>query len=257
MRKAKILFLDIETAPAISAHWAMFKQNIGPVQVIRDWYILCYAAEWLDNSKIITDAIWKHRKEYKEDMYNDRTVVQGVKDLINQADIVVAHNGDDFDLKKIKTRMLFHRMPPYKPIKTVDTLKVARYNFGFMSNSLEHILRTMKLGHKKEHCGFGMWDGAMNGRKRDQIDMLRYNVVDTKKLKEAYKLMLPYMERHPNVNLYAQVIDREACPNCGSSDVQARGRVPAIVRLYQQFQCQDCKRWFRSHQAIKDTKKKK
>ena len=52
---AKILVLDIETAPMKAAVWGMWQQNINVKMMEEAGYILCYSAKWLGNSKIMYD----------------------------------------------------------------------------------------------------------------------------------------------------------------------------------------------------------
>ena len=44
---AKILILDIETAPIRAKVWGIWNQNISIDQIESDWFILTWAAKWL------------------------------------------------------------------------------------------------------------------------------------------------------------------------------------------------------------------
>ena len=64
--KPKILSLDIETAPMVGTFWGLWKQNIGLNQIAEDWYILCYAAKWLDTEDVVYDSLVEYPKAYKK-----------------------------------------------------------------------------------------------------------------------------------------------------------------------------------------------
>ena len=55
--------------------------------------------------------------------------------FISEANVVIAHNGVRFDTKKVRARMLVHGMLPPTPFKQVDTLQIARSEFGFTSKA--------------------------------------------------------------------------------------------------------------------------
>ncbi len=67
-------------------------------------------------------------------------LIRSMMALFEEADIVVAHNGDKFDIKWIMGRALLLGMPPPAPFRTVDTLKICRSRFRLTSylNSLLH-----------------------------------------------------------------------------------------------------------------------
>jgi hypothetical protein len=44
---------------------------------------------------------------------------------MDEADIICAHNGDAFDIKKINSRLITNGFKPPSPFKTIDTLKAA------------------------------------------------------------------------------------------------------------------------------------
>jgi DNA polymerase III epsilon subunit-like protein len=50
-------------------------------------------------------------------------VVKKLHGLLNQADIVIGHNSDKFDLKKVAARCIYHGLKPISPVKTIDNLE--------------------------------------------------------------------------------------------------------------------------------------
>lgn len=107
MTKAKVLLVDLELAPNVAYVWGKWKQNIGDEMFVSKSFILSFTAKWLGDPKII----------YKENRNgaNDKAIVQDLYDLLDEADVVVAHNGKDFDLPIALTRGLVHNLPPPSP----------------------------------------------------------------------------------------------------------------------------------------------
>src|ERR1700722_1157946 len=101
----KILLVDIETSPLEVFCWQLFDQNIGLNQIIKDWSILSFAAKWLDSDKIIYMDT-----SSQKDPRNDKKVVAAICKLLAEADVVVSHYGKKFDIPKIDTRRLKHKI---------------------------------------------------------------------------------------------------------------------------------------------------
>jgi len=241
---ARILILDIETSPNIAYVWRFWKENVGAKQVLENGKMLSFAAKWLGSDTIF----------YEDVSVNDeRHMLSILFGLLDEADIVVAHNGDKFDLPHIQGRGLVLGLHPPSPYKTVDTVKVARYEFNFPSNSLEYLsivleLNTKKGGHKK-FPGFELWLGCLANNPEAWAEMKEYNIIDIVVLEELYLRMRPYMRRHPNVGVFDDPSE-PVCPKCGSNHIQYRGYAHTNVGRYHRFQCSTCGGWGRSRISI-------
>jgi uncharacterized protein YprB with RNaseH-like and TPR domain len=233
---AKILFIDVETAPSLGWVWQKYETNVIDFQ--RDWYILSYAIKWADGGKIQVKCLADY-PNYKKDIENDKELVEDLWEIINKADIVIGHNSDSFDLPKINTRFLTHKLPPPSPYRTVDTLKIARKVFKFDSNKLDDLGRYLGIGRKMPNTGFVLWRGCMLGEAKSWTLMKRYNARDVVLLEKVYKLLRPWASTHPNVNK-----GETACPKCASVNVQRRGFSYTLLRKKQRYQCQNCAGWY-------------
>lgn len=238
---ARILLLDVETAPNVAYVWKFWKENVGAKQVIENSYMLSFAAKWLGEKEI-----------FYEDLSNQREkdMLLPLHKLLDDADIVVAHNGDGFDLPHIQGRFLLHGIKPPSPYKQVDTVKVARKEFNYPSNSLEYLSNVLDLaikkgGHKK-FPGFELWLGVLRNDPEAWKEMREYNIDDIKVLELLYLKFLPYMRFHPNVNVYDDEHDDVKCPKCGSNHIHRRGYAHTNVGRYHRFQCNDCGGWGRT-----------
>lgn len=233
---AKILFLDIETAPSLGWVWGKWQQNV--IDFKRDWYMLSFAYKWAHEDQVHTVGLIDF-KSYNRDIENDKRLLKKLWALLNEADIVVAHNGDSFDLPKINTRFLTHKLPPPSPYKTVDTLKIARKVFAFDSNKLDDLGRYLGVGRKIPNTGFHLWKGCMSGDPESWRLMKEYNGHDVELLEKVYSLVRAWDKNHPNVNQ-----GQQACPTCASFNVQRRGFNYTLLRKKQRFHCLNCRRWF-------------
>ena len=241
MQKIKKLLLDIETAPSLGFYFDLWKEG-NIVGTVQSWYILSVAWKWEGEKTVhaVSIADYPHYKQHKED---DRLLVERIWMLLNHADIVVAHNGDRFDLPKINARFLKHGLRPPEPYATVDTLKVARRYFKMDSNRLNEVAKYLGVGSKLPHTGFKLWEDCMKGDKKAWALMKRYNKHDVVLLEKVYLALRPWMKNHPNCNVFTE---QNGCPNCGSKNVQKRGFSITATGHKQRWQCNDCSAWSHS-----------
>ncbi len=250
--KAKILILDIETAPNLALVWGAWKQNISSDQLLKTGYIMTYAAKWLGDDSIISGDI-----AYDGD---DSALVKSLVDLIDEADIVVAHNGLRFDIPWINGRALVHGITPPSPVKYIDTLLVARKQFRFPINSLKALGEFLSCDNKKlthpEFPGFDLWLECLKGNPKAWGEMVAYNEMDVYLLEEVYLKMRPWIRNHPNVAVNEEG-EKHSCPSCGSYELERRGFFVSNVSKYQKYRCKSCGSWSRTRYNEYDKDKKK
>jgi DNA polymerase elongation subunit (family B) len=240
--KPRILFLDVETLPNRSYTWGKYDQNV--VAFEQESCLATFAAKWL-GEPVFAKALPDY-KGYKAGSYDDSKLVNDLWNLMNEADIIVAHNGNSFDIKVIQGRFIFHKLTPPAPFKTVDTLTVARKIARFNSNKLDDLGELLGEGRKIK-TDFDLWLGCINGDPNSWARMARYNKQDVVLLEHIYKRFLPWITNHPNVGIG---LDGERCPRCGGTNLQSRGYAVALTRRYKRFQCQDCGSWGRSVKCV-------
>lgn len=234
--KAKILILDIETAPVKAYVWRMWKENISLDQVISNWFMLSWSAKWLGENEIMSDVLTG--KEALEE--NDERIVYSIWKLLNEAQIVIAHNGIKFDLPKIQSRFIIHGFPPTTPYKQIDTLKVAKQQFGFSSNKLDALATYFNI-ENKIGTDFQLWKDCLDGNEQALSYMCKYNEMDVLILEKVYLRLRPYIKGHVNIGLFED--KSNVCPHCGSENIlpidgQFSYNNTTLTELYR---CQDCK----------------
>jgi DNA polymerase elongation subunit (family B) len=231
----KIAFFDIETAPSLGYFWGkLYETNI--VKVDTPWYMLCFSYRWLGDRAIHTRAL-RDYPSYKSGSEDDRRLVRDLRNMLDEADIVIAHNGDRFDLKAANTRFIYHGLKPPSLYRSIDTLKIARSQFCFDSNRLDALGRFLDVGGKRVHTGFDLWSRTMQGDPEAWSQMEKYNRRDVELLEKVYYKLRAYAKVHPNMAAYN---NGEGCPRCQSLSVRKIGVLTQVKGLYQRRHCNSC-----------------
>lgn len=232
-RQPRIAFFDIENSPIIAAIWQPFDAHA--IWVERDTHLLSFAVKWAGNSRVRTYALPDYRG-YARDKHNDAALARDLWKVMDEADIIVAHNGDAFDIKRANARFAVHGLKPPAAPKSVDTLKLARRNFKFDSNKLDNLGRYLGVGRKLPNTGAHLWRACGDGDPNAWRKMRRYNAQDVRLLEAVYLKLRPWGS-HPNINLWT---GGDGCPKCQSSSVRMRGLNYGKSVVRQRFLCTDC-----------------
>src|ERR1700756_3123121 len=96
----RILLYDIETSPLITYAWQIYEANA--IKVIKDTQILCFAYKWLDEKRVHVVG-QDDFKSFKPGVNNDKDVVKALWKLFDEAEVVIAHNGNQFDQKIVQS----------------------------------------------------------------------------------------------------------------------------------------------------------
>jgi hypothetical protein len=222
--------LDCETTPNLGYTWGKYEQNV--IAFVKEWEILTIAWKWLGENHTYAVGRYTH---------TELEILDKIHRELCKADIVIAHNGDAFDLKKLNARFIYHGLNAPEPYKSIDTLKVARKHFAFTSNKLADLGKHLGLGDKIDTGGFELWEKCIAGDLRAFNKMLAYNKQDVVLLEKIYLKLRPYMTNHPNVNVLDETSD--CCPTCGSFKIQKRGFGLTVGGKYQRYQCTSCGSW--------------
>ena len=245
MKKPKILFLDIETSMMLYGIFSLRLDSYGtPAHIIRDWNIITAAYKWQGDKKIHVLSVPKN------DVFNDYKLVKKLKVVIESADIVVGHNVVAFDLKKIETRCIKHKLDPMPAVQCVDTLKVARQVFKFTSNKLDYIAKFLGVGGKTDNTR-GLWVRILQGDGTALAEMKKYNKNDVKIQEKVYNKLKGYAKSHPNMNVIMES-EELVCKNCGSKHIHRNGYRMTQAGKYARYRCTDCGAHFRGKKMLKN-----
>jgi hypothetical protein len=236
-KPAKILVFDVETAPMSASVWSAWMEPGLNMLERENMFMLTWAAKWLFEDEIMSGRLTS-KEALAED---DSRIVKEMWSLFDDADIVIAHNGDKYDIRFVNTRFILNGYKPPMPFRSIDTLKAVKKRFRFTSNKLDFINKQLGLTRKMTHEGFDLWRKCLRGDEEALKNMEEYNVQDIEILEELYLRIRPWITPHPNIGIYI-LDDEERCPSCGSVhlDFSEKKSYYTNAAVYDAFRCEEC-----------------
>lgn len=236
----KILMIDIETKPMLSFFWRLFDEQGGLAMLESDWSILSWSAKWYDPmSKKKYPVMYADQRKAK-DLENEKAMLQGIWDLLDEADIVVGHNVKAFDIKRLNARFIIHDMGKPSSFRMIDTLTIARKHFSFSSNKLEYLAKVLKCSNlkmtKRIFSGFELWRECLARNPKAWAEMEKYNKQDVIVLEEVYKKLIPWDN---SINFSVFYGGEDVC-GCGSKEWRNKGTVTTNTGIYTRYKCKKC-----------------
>lgn len=245
VKPPRILYYDIEVSRDVVEGYGN-KYEFKVVKTLRHQEIMSFAWKWHGENKIY--YLDRHKLDY-------HTLVVRLRDLLDEADVVIAHNGNRFDNKMANRFFIKEEIAPPSPYKSIDTLQVARREFKFQSNSLRDLSQYLDLGAKESITYADLEDDFMTDWPSSKTKKLmeKYNKQDVVLLEKIYLKLRPFIKNHPNWGDLTQ--SDGVCPKCGSHELSPRGFLPTRSGLKQRYNCDDCGGWS-SEATIKRTGRK-
>lgn len=247
IKEPVVLSLDYETSPQKGYFFgSIWETNI--IEVIEHTSILCVGYKFDDGPvKIIGQNDFKG---YKKGILNDEALVRFFAPILKKADVVSAHNGDNFDIKVFNTRLLAYGLDPVPVSKTFDTKKIARNMFSLPSNKLDDIADFLKIG-RKLNTYKKLWFDCEKGDKQAWKYMKKYCGMDVSLQYEVLKRILPFAKQTGDFIFVNP--DGITCPNPLCLSTHMTNSKNRIVKggYKKQYQCQDCGSYFTNNKVIK------
>ena len=183
--QGKVLIYDIETSYNIGKFWRTgYNLNINPGDIIHERAIICISYKWLGEDQVYS-LTWDKNQ-------CDKFLLEQFIPILDEADMIVAHNGDRYDLKFIKTRALKHNLKMLINYKQFDTLKVAKAKFMFNSNKLDYISKFLGA-EGKISTEMKLWDDIILRKcPKAMIEMLTYCEEDVRQLEIVYNALVSW-----------------------------------------------------------------
>jgi len=239
----KTLYFDIETTGMILFGYRLGKQHIAHDQILKRSQVMCISWAWGDGK--VQNAVFDRDKFdwFKKDDDADYELLKNFVNMAMDADVVIGHNGKNFDVAELRSRLIKHKLPDFQPTLIDDTYLMTK-NIGFVSHKLDDLGDYLGVGKKMEHGhGVEWWVEILRGNKKILAEMCKYCSIDVARLRGIYKELKPYIGSNLNLAIFYSRPDM--CPNCGST------RTP-IIRHYKytkagkfpQFQCHDCNKYY-------------
>lgn len=234
-KKPKILFLDVESSPDVAVTFKRFKANMSQEHILQEGGWLLSIAYAFNEGEVISSSLTPSQACANDDSH----LVAELWCAIEEADLVVAHNCDRFDIPLFKARCVINGFAPPKRVKQVDTLKLAK-QMKFQSNRLDSLGYVLGEGSKIKHNGIDLWIRCMEGDPEALKTMEEYNRQDVVLLRNVYHRLKAFDNNSPNAALFTSGED-VACRVCGSHDVRATAnQISAGSSLFSEVICNAC-----------------
>ena len=230
----KILLFDVETSFYHFVGWGTYKQYIQHYQITEHQYIISWAAKWLYDDNVQSDVVTSEESKNRD----DKRILKSIWKLLDEADIVIGHNGDRFDIRKLRWRFISEDMQPPSPFRIIDTLKIARREFFAPSYKQDFLTKYFQLQNKLE-TNFQLWQDCEAGDPEKLEEMVEYNRHDVMGLEQLYLKIRPYIHNHPNLGV---LMDKDVCPTCGADDiVETNSEYITSANRFLVYRCNSCK----------------
>lgn len=231
MKNPRILVFDIENSQSLGYFFDTYDTSINHDDIVIPSYIFCVSYSLWGSNTVHTLSIQDFPR-FKREKHNDIEVLKAFSKIVEQADILVGHNINSFDLRKINGRLFLNGLPPIPAVKTLDTLRIAKKYFRLDYNGLDALAKDLGFSGKI-HNEKGLWRKCFEGDVKSLKAMSRYNRNDVKINKKVFEKEMPFIK---------SLLSKEPiCPNvlCGSSEIELRG----VRDDKQRFVCKKCKSW--------------
>lgn len=245
-----ILLFDIESSPREYYTWRPGKQYVNSDRMIKDSAILTYSAKWLCDDTIMSAKVDIDKARKRE----DKEICKSLWQLLDKADVLIAHNLKGFDEPYVKTRFIVNELKPPSKYRRIDTYRGIKKEFKFPSNSLDFLTKKFGIAEKQD-VRFELWERCITGDKNALEEMLAYNKQDVRGLEDLYMEVRGWI-KSPNLALYYEDPNGR-CPNCGSRELEFNGKYTTNVNIYKSMQCQECGAFSRErHTSLPEHKKR-
>jgi hypothetical protein len=222
------LVFDIETSPCQGWFWRPgYGINVPASNVRKYGKIICIAWSW-EGSKKIETVQWDKNQD-------DGKLLAKFIPIMQEADEIIGHNHQGFDIRWVRTRALAHKLPCPPTFVTTDTWLQAKKYFRFPANSLKAIAKYLGLEGKiePEH---GLWEKVVFDKDAGAMKrMLTYCRRDVDQTAKVFERFVPYTDSigHRGNNM-------QDCAHCGSSNTKwEKDRISTAGVKKTQFRCQE------------------
>lgn len=234
LKKAKILFFDLEVSPMLAYTYNYYEGNV--LKVVKPQKLLCFSYKWLgDEGKPQSLTL----PQGSCDPEDDKWITRQLWYLLDEAKMAIAHNGSRFDGKMANTFFISHGMQPPSPYKMIDTLNFARKTFKFPSNKLDELGKYLGIGQKTEVTCGQLWEDCLKGDLEAYEKMAVYCENDVTLMESLYWKIAPFSQV-PSIN---KLVKQDlVCPVCGCTRFTSEGIVPDTTQNPSwTYRCECCK----------------
>ena len=237
----RIILFDLESLPNLPEVMKVFcglSAYPGLTMKASINTIICFGYQVFGEETRCVNA-WDF-SSWKRDVNDDLEVVKRAREILQDADAIVTHNGRRFDLKFLQTRLLYHGLDPLPKIPHIDTCSIAKSHLLLFNNKMNTLAKFMTSEEKLENGGWELWVKVLNKDKEACKLMEEYCMQDVRTLNAVFKRLRPLISNLPNYNVF-NPLDKPVCPQCGSTRLQKNGKAVRGLKIAQRHICTDCR----------------
>lgn len=211
-------YIDIETSPMLLWGYGLFNQNFSIEQIEESGQItsICILKE---GDKEVYSKGW----DFSDGKGCDKDLLIESSNKLKDADIIIAQNGDSFDIKWLQWRLNGHSLESLKNLLTLDTLKMSKKVFRPPSHKLDFRSKEYGFGGKIDQT-FKDIIAVAKGDKKKQELRIRYNVKDVVDMRKIFWRELDYYDLPAKVLNVLNRFVKETRPFCMKCAVRRQRR---------------------------------
>lgn len=259
MNELKTLGIDLEVTGSLGWSYDIFKGNMYRIEF--DPMIICFSWGWYDRTKPISKRRGKVHNEMVRTTLNDifldggkkarlseEKIVRKAWQLLDEADEVMAFNGDRFDDKVLIAAFMRYRLGMPSPYVTIDPFKMSK-SARFPSHSLNNLCRSFGIEGKTEVTYGSTWRGCLAGDRKQRKLMREYCDNDVYKMFDIFEIVFPYAKTKMKTNISAHRNGAFCCNYCGSSRLKVNKTRTFGTGTYTSYLCLGCGKYPRERIA--------
>lgn len=232
----KILLLDTEWSYAKGYFFPSKKEQwISPKQIEHEQFCPCAAWKWLHEASVYSVSVLDDQKRFKKNFRDDYVIAAKMHELMMEADLLVAHNGDSFDMKLLNVLFKKHGFSPIPDKKTIDTLKICRKYFRFSGNDLDSLSKRFGGDGKDTKPD---WFALSDGVPAAILKASEYCEIDVLELERVFVEIRPFIKNFPTLRQLKDKVTE--CDACRSKRVRNKGYGWDGKRQYNRWTCLEC-----------------
>lgn len=157
-------------------------------------FCLCACIKSGTSNKITTFRIDSY-KNYKKNLCNDKLLILDIAKEVENYDVIVHYNGDNFDLPFLDTRLAIHgERKRISLIHSIDLLPLVKRKMRLNSNKLDTVANALGLTEEKTKLLPQVWQQASHGSKKDLDYIVSHCQADVLVLEEAFKRLKVFID---------------------------------------------------------------
>lgn len=133
-------------------------------------------------------------KGYAKQPWNDRQLAVSVRNALEDCDLIITWNGQEYDLPFLDQRLTIHNERRIGAIHHIDLLPIARRKLRMHSNRLDAVAETLEVETSKTGLKPAIWQKASTGDRKALQYVIDHNLADVQVLEEVFLKLKSYID---------------------------------------------------------------